>query len=641
MRFIALLIFLMTVSFPVTVTLYAQQMTEAQRQQKLEELRQQALQIQAQLQEQRRSQEASERQQQEQQRAEQDAQRQASYDLQQRNMEANRQAQQRDIENARQFQADQVRQAQQRTDQEAAERDRQAQLSQQQREAERDAQRKASNELQQRNMEATRQAQQRDIDNARQFQADQVRQEQQRTNAIEAERARQANLTQQQWEIERQNQQRESDERRKASDEQQRRNMEANRQAQQRDIDNARQFQADQVRQAQQRSDQEVTDARARSQSEREAYRQQQLNEIQRQALILQEQVNERARQDAQSRARDVNQQEQQKRNQLEAEREQRNRTQALSEADRKYELDKIRQQALQLQSQLRERQQQEQRNGNLQTRSQATPPSWVMPSDSPQQPRNQATSIPPTRSFGGTSTQAPPVGLSENDRRWVQSLPNQLQSQILKLSPAQIDATKARGNWGRIQQAFTESATGIRNADVEGQREQIAIWEKAWSNTKTIVEIGSMAIPAEGLLVAAKEVVSLSRKYRALEGARIATTARNAKEIKAIQLEANKAKGKLGEDLIAEKYKSQITGKQVTIYTNDGTRTRVDFVTRDKGIIEVKTGNSKLSPGQKKLHDDVTAGRSVRFGGPTAINSGNKTDVPTRMKWCTIERPC
>ena len=41
---------------------------------------------------------------------------------------------------------------------------------------------------------------------------------------------------------------------------------------------------------------------------------------------------------------------------------------------------------------------------------------------------------------------------------------------------------------------------------------------------------------------------------------------------------------------------------------TSDGTRTRADFVTTDKGVVETKTGGAQLSIGQSKLKADVDA---------------------------------
>jgi RHS repeat-associated protein len=107
----------------------------------------------------------------------------------------------------------------------------------------------------------------------------------------------------------------------------------------------------------------------------------------------------------------------------------------------------------------------------------------------------------------------------------------------------------------------------------------------------------------------------------------------------KAATLSKNVAKGKAGEAATRAKLGKNVAGEQVTFKTSDGTRTRADFVTKGKDVVETKTGNAKLSPGQSKMHADVSAGRSVTPVGKNAENAGLKSDEPTRMKSCSVDR--
>jgi len=103
--------------------------------------------------------------------------------------------------------------------------------------------------------------------------------------------------------------------------------------------------------------------------------------------------------------------------------------------------------------------------------------------------------------------------------------------------------------------------------------------------------------------------------------------------------LQKNVAQGKAGEALTRAKYGDKIAGEQVTIKTSDGTRTRTDFVTKDQGVIETKTGGANLSTGQTKLFDDINAGREVTPVGKNATNAGLESGKPTVLKSCTVDR--
>ena len=106
-------------------------------------------------------------------------------------------------------------------------------------------------------------------------------------------------------------------------------------------------------------------------------------------------------------------------------------------------------------------------------------------------------------------------------------------------------------------------------------------------------------------------------------------------------QLETNKANGKAAENAVATEMGDKVAGQQVTFKTSDGTVTRTDIVTTDKGVVEVKSGNAQLSTGQQKLSDDINAGREVTPVGQNAANAGLEPGKPTTMTSCTLERKC
>lgn len=109
----------------------------------------------------------------------------------------------------------------------------------------------------------------------------------------------------------------------------------------------------------------------------------------------------------------------------------------------------------------------------------------------------------------------------------------------------------------------------------------------------------------------------------------------------KAENFAANIAKGAKGEAMTEAKLGKDMAGKQVSFKTSDGTRTRADFVTKDKGVVETKTGDAKLSPGQEKLKSDIEAGRQVTPVGGNAEKAGLKPNQPTTMSCFKIDRPC
>ncbi len=72
-------------------------------------------------------------------------------------------------------------------------------------------------------------------------------------------------------------------------------------------------------------------------------------------------------------------------------------------------------------------------------------------------------------------------------------------------------------------------------------------------------------------------------------------------------QLASNVSNGKAGEAATRANLGNKAAGEQVSFKTSDGTRTRTDFVTTDKGVVETKTGDAQLSKGQEKLKADIS----------------------------------
>lgn len=95
-----------------------------------------------------------------------------------------------------------------------------------------------------------------------------------------------------------------------------------------------------------------------------------------------------------------------------------------------------------------------------------------------------------------------------------------------------------------------------------------------------------------------------------------------------------NQLQGAVGEADKAKTLGSRVSGRQVTIETSTGSRTRVDFVTNDKGVVEVKTGGARPSQGQRDLHDDISSGRTVTPRGANAEAAGLRPGEPVKMNW-------
>jgi len=106
-------------------------------------------------------------------------------------------------------------------------------------------------------------------------------------------------------------------------------------------------------------------------------------------------------------------------------------------------------------------------------------------------------------------------------------------------------------------------------------------------------------------------------------------------------QLQKNKQRGKEGEQKTRESLGDDIAGEQVTLETKKGDRARVDFVKKDKQVVETKTGNAQLSKGQQKVKEAIDKGEEVIPRGKNAEKAGLERNTPTKMKGCSVDRHC
>jgi RHS repeat-associated protein len=150
---------------------------------------------------------------------------------------------------------------------------------------------------------------------------------------------------------------------------------------------------------------------------------------------------------------------------------------------------------------------------------------------------------------------------------------------------------------------------------------------EPTWTNAAALgADIVGAAIP--GLTGVGAGIRSAAHGQNALEATKKSTIAQNA------------AQGKKGEALTRAHLENKVAGEQVTMKTSDGTVTRADFITKDGGVVETKTGGAQLSRGQAKLKADIDAGRAVTPVGNNAAKAGLPVGQPTVMNSCTVDRP-
>jgi len=107
-------------------------------------------------------------------------------------------------------------------------------------------------------------------------------------------------------------------------------------------------------------------------------------------------------------------------------------------------------------------------------------------------------------------------------------------------------------------------------------------------------------------------------------------------------QLKKNIKKGKRGEALTRKKLKGNIAGEQVTLESSStGKKARMDFVKKDGGVVETKTGNAQLTPNQRAVKADIDAGRDVIPRGQKAAEAGLEPNKAVKLPSCKIDRPC
>ncbi len=117
------------------------------------------------------------------------------------------------------------------------------------------------------------------------------------------------------------------------------------------------------------------------------------------------------------------------------------------------------------------------------------------------------------------------------------------------------------------------------------------------------------------------------------------APTIKNAGKYAAKQLVKNKIKGKTGEALVKKALAKNLGGEQVSIRNSKGKIARVDFTKKDKSLVEVKTGNAKLSKNQAQLQKDIDNGVEVTPVGKNAAAAGFKPGKPIKIEKMDVER--
>lgn len=108
---------------------------------------------------------------------------------------------------------------------------------------------------------------------------------------------------------------------------------------------------------------------------------------------------------------------------------------------------------------------------------------------------------------------------------------------------------------------------------------------------------------------------------------------------IKAARLADNVKQGIKAEKAAVKEYGSRVAGQRVTLESSTGKRSVADIVTKDKGVVEVKSGNARLSDGQKAVKADIDAGRPVIPRGANAEKAGLTPNQPTPMKCYDVKR--
>jgi len=107
----------------------------------------------------------------------------------------------------------------------------------------------------------------------------------------------------------------------------------------------------------------------------------------------------------------------------------------------------------------------------------------------------------------------------------------------------------------------------------------------------------------------------------------------------KAAQLKKNVEQGAKAEKARVEELGDQVAGTRVTLESSTGQRSVADIITKDKGVREVKSGNPRLSSGQKAVKADIDAGRDVIPRGKNAEKAGLESGKPTQMSCYRVDK--
>lgn len=101
-----------------------------------------------------------------------------------------------------------------------------------------------------------------------------------------------------------------------------------------------------------------------------------------------------------------------------------------------------------------------------------------------------------------------------------------------------------------------------------------------------------------------------------------------------------NAAKGAAAEAKTAERLGDKVAGTRVTLESSTtGRRSVVDFTTKDKVVVETKSGNARLRRGQQDVKADIDAGRPVIPRGQNAKEAGLEPGKATQMTSYEIDR--
>lgn len=108
---------------------------------------------------------------------------------------------------------------------------------------------------------------------------------------------------------------------------------------------------------------------------------------------------------------------------------------------------------------------------------------------------------------------------------------------------------------------------------------------------------------------------------------------------IKAVRLAENVAQGARAEKAVAQELGEKVAGARVTLEASTGQRSVADIVTTVRRVVEVKSGNAQLSPGQKAVKADIDAGRPVTPRGANAGKAELEPGEATQMTCYDVKR--